>query len=697
MPQLLLELLSEEIPARMQAQAAADLKRLVVDGLGKAQLSFGRAEAFVSPRRLALVVDGLPAGRAPVQIEKKGPRVGAPNEAIQGFLRSSGLSSLDEAVVKTTEKGDFYFSVTTQPGEPTGKLLPPVLAAAIAALPWPKSMRWGESKFRWVRPLHNILAVLDGKPVDFSIDNVPQAGSALHANNRTFGHRFLAPQWFEVTDFAGYQETLLAARVIVDQGQRRARIAAEAERLAAAEGLTVRPDPGLLDEVTGLVEWPVMMIGSIDAAFMEVPPEVLITAMRAHQKYFALLDGDGRLAPRFIIAANTPGKDGGAAIVGGNERVLRARLSDAKFFWDQDRSQSLESRIGRLSERVFHAKLGSDFQRIERMARLAKSLAPYCGADAGLAERAARLAKADLTTGMVGEFPELQGIMGRYYALHDGEQPAVADAIADHYAPQGPSDRCPREPVSMAVALADKLDTLVGFFAIGEKPTGSGDPYALRRAALGIIRIIIENGLRLPLRPAMELALALHGRNLSADQRTELIDELLEFFADRLKVHLREQGVRHDLIAAVFRTGGEDDLVRLLARVDALRDFLNTDDGANLLTAYRRASNIVRIEENKDGTSYQGETQPTLLAAEEETELYRALGQARTQISEAVNAERFGEAMTVLAGLRAPVDAFFEKVTVNCADGKLRVNRLRLLSQVRSALGGLADFSHIEG
>jgi glycyl-tRNA synthetase beta chain len=457
--------------------------------------------------------------------------------------------------------------------------------------------------------------------------------------------------------------------------------------------------------VVGLVEWPVPMIGRIDAAFMDVPQEVLITAMRAHQKYFSLLNADGRLAPRFVVVANTPGKEGGKDIVAGNERVLRARLADAKFFWDQDRKQRLEDRVKGLGERVFHAKLGSDLERVGRVALLTRELAAHVQADADLAERAARLCKADLTTEMVGEFPELQGVMGRYYGLNDGEPAEVADAIAEHYSPLGPGDRCPSAPVSVAVALADKIDSLVGFFAIDEKPTGSKDPFALRRAALGVIRLIVENRLRLPLLDVFDAAAKFYSmpsdgellRPGWSEPHERISWDLLDFFADRLKAHLRVEGVRHDLITAVFARGGEDDLVRLLTRVDALKDFLETDDGANLLTAYRRASNIVRIEEKKDTTSYEGEADERLLSQAEETELYNTLDKAKRGIAEALAGERFGDAMACLAKLRPPVDAFFDNVTVNCEDARLRVNRLRLLAQIRSALGGVADFSHIEG
>jgi glycyl-tRNA synthetase beta chain len=720
-PELLLELLSEEIPARMQARAAEDFKRLVCERLEKAQLTFERAEAFVTPRRLALVVDGLPERQPDAIEERRGPRVGAPFKAIEGFASALGVPSSAPQIMRlvpdqpaltlpvagdtanitvgvsarSTDRGDFYFGDVRLAGRSTCEVVGEVLAQVQLSFPWPKSMRWGDSGLRWVRPLHNVLALFNGAPVPYFL---PFGGDdALKANARTCGHRFLAPDWFEVRDFADYREKLRAAKVIVDQAERRRLILEQAHKLATAEGLRLREDEALLDEVTGLVEWPVVMLGRIDPAFMDVPAEVLITAMRAHQKYFSLLDADGRLAPRFVHVANTEGVDGGAAIVAGNERVLRARLSDAKFFWNEDRKRSLDSRIPKLAERVFHAKLGSDLQRSERLAVLARTLAPFCRADPDLAERAARLCKADLTTAMVGEFPELQGVMGRYYALHDGEPAEVADAIAEHYAPQGPSDRCPNSTVGVAVALADKLDSLAGFFAIGEQPTGTKDPFALRRAALGALRIVMENRLRLNFRPMFERALAAYPVEVTGCRSAVVSDDLLAFFADRLKVHLREQGVRHDLIAAVFAGGAEDDIVRLLARVEALRDFLDTDDGANLLVAYRRASNIVRIEEHKDNTIYDGKADERLFEEQQETELYRSLAAARASIARALSSERFGEAMAALAGLRAPVDAFFDDVTVNCANSHLRVNRLRLLSQIRSALGGVADFSQIEG
>lgn len=737
MPELLLELLSEEIPARMQARAAEDLKRLVCEGLTKAQLSFDRAEAFVTPRRLALVVDGLPERQPEVREELKGPRLSSSENAYRGFAGRAHVPDADITKLMNLTLGQKLNIPTTNapgginnvsfsaansggqvvllaeyivPGRDTQEILYKLITEVFLNFQWPKSMRWGGSSIRWVRPLHNILAVFNGTPIPFSL---PLDGNnALEANARTCGHRFLAPAEFAVSNFADYRDRLRAAKVLLDPAERRALIAERAAALAAAEELRVREDAGLLDEVTGLVEWPVPMLGSIDPRFMDVPPEVLITAMRAHQKYFSLLDADGKLAPRFVLVANTEATDGGAAIIAGNERVLRARLSDAKFFWDEDRKRTLERRVPRLAERVFHARLGSDLLRTERLETLARALAPFCNADPDLADRAAWLCKADLMSAMVGEFPELQGIMGRYYALHDGEPAEVAGAIADHYSPQGPSDRCPAAPVSVAVALADKIDTLAGFFAINEKPTGSRDPFALRRAALGVIRIIIENELRLPLLAVLDQAAGRAGNDAArtagdasamamTNGHNAVSWVVLEFIADRLKVHLREQGVRHDLIAAVFAAGteegAEDDIVRLLARVDALRAFLDTDDGANLLVAYRRASNIVRIEENNDNKSYKGEVEEALFAETQEIELHRALSAARAGIGRALQGERFGEAMAILSALRAPVDAFFEHVKVNCTDADLRANRLNLLSQIRSALGGVADFSQIEG
>ncbi|MHA1108324.1 MAG: glycine--tRNA ligase subunit beta, partial [Alphaproteobacteria bacterium] len=592
MAELLLELFSEEIPARMQARAADDLKRLVTDRLTAAGLKSETAAAHGGPRRITLMVDGLPDTQPDVTEEKRGPRTDAPEKAIQGFLKGNGLT-LEQCEKREIGKGEFWFAVIERKGEATIDLLPSLLAEAIAALPWPKSMRWWSGSLRWVRPLQRVLCVLDGDVVGLEMpDGVP-------VGNKTSGHRFHGPDEFDVAYFKDYSENLHRNRVMVDAADRRHVIEQAAAALAEKEGLKVRHDPLLLAEVAGLVEWPVTLIGAIDEQFMDLPDEVLTTSMRSHQKYFALLDEDGNLAPRFVVVANVETADGGSRIVAGNERVLRARLSDAKFFWDQDRRQTLESRVPALGEITFHAKLGTLADKVARMEALAAELAPSIpGCDRDQARSGANLCKADLTTGMVGEFPELQGIMGRYYALAEGEKAEVAGAIADHYSPAGPNDDCPTAPVSVAVALADKIDTLAGFWAIDEKPTGSRDPYALRRAALGVIRLVLENGLRLKLREVFNGAFDLYddAGGTEGSGREQAIADLMDFFADRLKVHLRETGVRHDLISAVFALGGEDDLVRIVARVEALGEFLESDDGANLLTAYRRASNIVRIE-----------------------------------------------------------------------------------------------------
>ena len=687
MPELLLEVLSEEIPARMQARAAQDLKRLVCDGLKKAGLAFDTAEAFVTPRRLALVVDGLPDKQPDVTEERKGPRVDAPEKAVQGFLGSVGLT-MDQVEKRETEKGNFYFAVIERKGAATADVLPELFNDVFSGFSWPKSMRWGANAQRWVRPLQGILCVFGGEVVGISFGD-------QHASNMTLGHRFLAPAPFKVNDFADYKAKLAEAKVVLDPAERRATILAEAEKLARTAKLTLKPDAGLLDENAGLVEWPVVLMGRIDAAFMDLPAEVLTTSMRHHQKYFALLDEDGNLAPRFIFVANTETRDKGKAIVAGNERVLRARLADAQFFWDQDRKRTLESRVPDLAGRIFHARLGSMAGKAERIAGLARGLAGYAGTEPALAGRAARLCKADLSTAMVGEFPELQGTMGRYYALNDGEKADVADAIAGHYAPVGPNDACPTAPVSVAVALADKIDSLVGFFAIDERPTGSKDPFALRRSALGVIRLIIENGLRLPLAEIFREANRLYADSgLPGHLEPQ---ELLDFFADRLKVHLKEKGVRHDLISAVFAVDGEDDLVRLLARVEALGAFLKSDDGENLLVAYKRAANIVRIEEKRDGKTYANEFKPDLLVADEERNLAAYLDDATSGAREALAQEDFTGAMASIARLRRPVDDFFDHVTVNCEEAKLRENRLRLLSRIDATLDHVADFSRIEG
>ncbi|GAA0596298.1 glycine--tRNA ligase subunit beta [Caenispirillum bisanense] len=691
MTEFLLEVFSEEIPARMQAKAAEDLKTLIVTGLEKQGITPERPRAFVTPRRLVVVMEGLPLSQPDVKEERKGPKVDAPAAAVDGFLRSTGLT-LDQCEQRDTPKGKVWFAVVERPGSETVEVLKDVVEQALADLPWPKSMRWGTNPTRWVRPLHRIVALLNGREVD-----VDYAG--VRAGAETVGHRFLAPEPFTVGDFDGYREKLRAAYVMLDPAERARVILTEAQRLCEAEGLMLKEDEGLLREVTGLVEWPVVLMGRIDEQFMGVPQEVLTTSMRSHQKYFSVLNPDGSLAPRFVVVANMVAEDGGQAIVAGNERVLRARLSDAKFFWDQDRKARLESRVDKLKERVFHAQLGTDWDKVSRIRRLAGEIAAHMGADAAQVDRAAHLAKADLSTGMVGEFPELQGIMGRYYALGDGEPQAVADAVAEHYSPLGPNDRCPTAPVSVAVALADKIDTLAGFFGIEEKPTGSKDPFALRRAALGVIRLILENRLRLPLRTIFAHATEpfVEAKHVAGAREAAVPAELLDFFADRLKVHLREAGVRHDLVTAVFALGGEDDLVRLLARVDALSAFVGSEDGANLLVAYRRAANILRIEEKKDGVAYRGAVDSGALVLPQEQALAAALDAAEPAARSALAAEDFAGAMAALAGLRAPVDAFFDDVTVNAEDAGLRRNRLHLLGRIVAVMGEVADFSKIEG
>ncbi len=687
MAELLLELLSEEIPARMQARAMGDLERIVSEKLKAAQLPFDHLQAYATPRRLALVVEGLPKAQADVVEERKGPRVDAPQTAIDGFLADTGLS-LDTCERRTTEKGEFYFAKVERKGQPTGKLLSSLLPEVFAQFPWPKAMRWGTGKLRWVRPLHGVLCLFDGKVV-------PVSFGAIEASNQTLGHRFLAPKPFKVKNFDDYRERLRGAYVMLDKEERRDAISADATLAARNEGLRLSEAGGLLDEVAGLVEWPVVLLGDIDPKFMELPPEVLTTAMRTHQKYFSLVDKDDGLAPRFIVVSNMQTSDGGKEIVAGNERVLRARLADAQFFWDQDRRMKLVDWFPGLHEMIFHAGLGSLAERAFRLQELGDHLGPQMGAKVKLARRAGQLAKCDLLSGMVHEFPELQGVMGRYYALNDGEPPEVADAIAEHYAPQSPNDVCPTGPVSVALALADKIDQLVGFFAIKEKPTGSKDPFALRRAALGVIRLILENNLRLPLRPVFHVAIQLQSDLVDADER--IANELLDFFADRLKVHLKEKGVRHDHISAVFALTAEDDLVRLLERVDALRDFLDSEDGANLLVAYRRARNIVHIEEKNDATTYDGAVTEAALREAEEQTLQTRLKEVQTLADAALKNEEFTVAMSALARLRVPVDAFFDHVTVNADDKDLRANRLHLLADVRRTLEAVADFSKIEG
>jgi len=705
MPELLLELFSEEIPARMQRAAAEDLKTLLLKRLADAGIAAEDAASYVTPRRLTVHATGVPAHQPDRREERKGPRVGAPDQAVNGFLKGAGLISLDQAEQRDTGKGVFWFAISEVKGRPSADLLPALLVDSVLALGWPKSMRWRDTRLSWVRPLRSMIGLFDGSRLGGGLQlGAHRAGGAqggyeaageenfVGFGTRTRGHRFLAPDEIEVQQFADYRDQLAKAFVEIDPAKRRHEIRRQADALAAAHQLSLIDDPALLDEVTGLVEWPVALIGRIDDGFMALPPEVLTTSMRAHQKYFALRRPDGALAPRFIVVSNMVTADGGAAIVAGNERVLRARLSDAKFFWDQDRKTPLESFARKLDQRVFHAKLGTVADKVERIALLAGDLADRLQTDRRQAMDAARLAKADLSSGMVGEFPELQGVMGRYYALAEGKPASVADAIAQHYTPAGPDDACPSAPVSVAVAIADKLDTLTGFFSIDERPTGSKDPFALRRAALGILRIIAENRLRLPMRPLFERALELYGK----PRDRAVVDELLGFLADRLKVYLRGAQVRHDLIEAVFRLR-EDDFVRLRLRVDALAGFVGSATGQGLLVAFRRAVNILKIEEKNDGKSYNGPAAPDLMRQTEETALKRALDTVRPAVMQAITADDFVGAMTRLGELRAPVDAFFESVTVNCPETDLRQNRLRLLSDIRDTFLEVADFSAIEG
>lgn len=773
MPDLLLELFSEEIPARMQVGAARDLERLMVGALTDRGYLFEGAKAFAGPRRLTLAIAGLPAKQKDVREELKGPKTDAPQAALDGFLKKTGLTR-DQLRIEKTPKGDVYIAVIERAGRDTPHVLAEIIPEVMAKLPWPKSMRWKPgSPVRWVRPLHSILCTFDGELVPFSFAGI---SSGLH----TRGHRFLSEGKIEAKRFDDYAQKLKAAHVVLEAEERSAIIFEGVKQAAFVHGLEMIPDEGLLAEVSGLAEWPVVYVGTIQDEFMDVPAEILQTSMRTHQKYFSLREpGTGRMANRFALVANMIARDGGKEIVAGNERVLRARLSDAKFFWDEDRKHTLGSRVEKLKGIVFHAKLGTQFERVERIEKLAGEIAHLVGADVEMARRAAHLCKADLTSGVVGEFPELQGVMGRYYALHDEENADVADAIRDHYKPVGPSDAVPADKVAIAVALADKLNQLVGFFFVGERPTGSGDPFALRRAALGIIRIITENKLRISLRPLCELAAKatrLHvlyecitsgplgayklkseageltvfeavrlaagdppvlggdeiaalndgyplaeslwlldaersdsggdywisdfkrQKNFGPDTQSFSFDtDLMTFLADRLKVALKERGIRHDLIDAVFSLGHEDDLVRLVARVEALQAFLKSDDGANLLAGYKRAANILKAEEKKDGKTFISEVTERSLSEPAERNLFAALAKAKSAIAPLLQKEDFAAAMQQMAALRVPVDAFFDGVKVNADDRQVRENRLNLLASLRATLHQVADFSRIEG
>ncbi len=693
MPELLLELFSEEIPARMQRRAAEDLRTLVTNALVDAGLLYEGAQAHATPRRLMLSIEGLAARAADIVDERRGPRVDASQVAIEGFLKSTGLQ-LADLTLQEDKRGRFYIAALKKPGRPATEIIAEIVPDIVRNFPWPKSMRWGSGSLRWVRPLQTILCTFDGEVVPLEVDGIA-------SGNETRGHRFLSRGMITARRFEDYAQKLHDAKVMVRSLERAEAIRNEARNLAFAQGLELIEDEGLLEETAGLVEWPVVLIGAFDERFLAMPLEVIVTSLRTHQKCFALCDTrTGALANRYIVVSNMVAKDGGKEIIRGNDKVIAARLADAKFFWDHDRRTPLEQLLPKLDHITFHARLGSQGERVQRIEALAGENAKTIGADVHEARLAARLCKADLVTGMVGEFPELQGLMGRYYALEQGIRPEVADAIGDHYRPLGPSDSIPVSKLSRAVALADKLDTLVGFWAIDEKPTGSKDPYALRRAALGAIRIILEGELRLHLR----LVLEKHAARIMgafdpslAHDVAPLVVDLISFFADRLKVYLREKGARHDLIDAVFSLGGQDDLLMIVKRVEALSKFLDSDDGKNLLVGVKRATNILKIEEKKDGRSYDTNVERHRLIKAEELALNSAITVTTGQAHAAIEHEDFEGAMAAIARLRAPVDHFFDKVTVNDRDPGFRENRLKLLNRIRAATLEVADFSKIEG
>ncbi len=735
MPQLLLELFSEEIPARMQAGAARDLERMASERLKAAGLTWNILNTYVGPRRLALVVEGLPLATPDRAEEIKGPRANAPEQALDGFLRKTGLTR-----EQLTERDGALFAVIDQKGVPTATVIAEMVDQIVRTFPWPKSMRWGTGTLRWVRPLKRIVCVFDHAVVPFSIDGIV-------SDDVTEGHRFMGSgQPFRVIDADAWRGGLANEYVRVDSGERAFVLEEAALDLCKAAGLELVRDEGLLDEVAGLAEWPTPILGDMDPQFLDLPPEVVRLSMKVHQKYFAVRDpATGNLAPNFVVVANVEASDGGRALAAGNSRVLSARLNDARFFWDEDRKVGFDAWLKKLEGVTFHARLGTMAERVERIAALAREIAPLVGADPDQAEKAARLAKGDLASGMVGEFPELQGIMGGYYARSDHGD-AIADAIRDHYKPQGPNDTVPTAPLTVAVALADKLDTLVGFFAIDEKPTGSKDPFALRRAALGVIRLVLENEVRFSAQeiagyalypllmvfapsgltkeqeqvlreladryPKSSMAMAIW--ELIASYEENVADQLSDpesrvttaglqtladvatFFADRLKVLLRDQGKRHDLVDAVFELS-DDDLVRIVRRVEALDAFLATDDGANLLAGYKRASNILKAEEKKGPLPVGAVATDLPNQPEAETALAAAVERARSAVDQALATEDFAAAMTALAGLRAPVDAFFTDVMVNSEGPAERENRLKLLGQVREVMGRVADFGQVAG
>ncbi|MGR3633629.1 MAG: glycine--tRNA ligase subunit beta [Limimaricola soesokkakensis] len=717
MPDLLIELFSEEIPARMQARAAEDLKRMVTEGLVEAGLTYASAGAFHTPRRLALSVEGLSEASRDTVEERKGPRTDAPEKALEGFLRSTGLTK-DQLEIRDEKKGQVYFAKITHKGRQAEEIVAEVLEGAIRNFPWPKSMRWGAGDLRWVRPLHSILCLLSDEQ---GARVVPMEIDGIAAGDVTRGHRFMGPDEFTVSSFEDYEAKLKRGCVLLRAEERAETIWSEASSQAFAQGLELVEDRGLLDEVAGLVEWPVVLMGEIGDEFLDLPPEVLQTSMKEHQKFFSVRDPKSGKITRFVTVANIETRDHGATILAGNGKVLAARLSDAKFFWENDlrvvKEGGLEAMGEGLSNVTFHNRLGSQSDRVARIAALARQIAPHVSADADDAERAAKVAKADLRSEMVGEFPELQGLMGRYYAEAQGLSPAIAAAAQEHYQPLGPSDAVPSAPVSVAVALADKLDTLAGFWWIDEKPTGSKDPFALRRAALGVIRLVTANGLRLDLIEILEAqikrlkeqanmgALA-EGRSsgigavltdLNGRQTIRPVPELLDFFHDRLKVHLRAEGIPHDVIDACIAMPGNDDLTLLVARAEALAGFLKTEDGENLTQGFKRANNILTQAEAKDGVEYSFGADAKFAEASEEKALFAALDGAQPKIDAAMASEDFASAMAAMASLRAPIDAFFEAVQVNTENQVLRRNRLNLLSRIRTTCGSVADLSKIEG
>ena len=691
MPDLLIELFSEEIPARMQGKARDDLKKMVTDGLVEAGLTYAGAHALSTPRRLTLAVEGLTAESRAVREERKGPSTTAPEQAVQGFLRSTGLT-MDQLEVRDDKKGQVYFAVIEKPGRKAAEIVAEVLETTIRAFPWPKSMRWGAGSLRWVRPLHSILCLLTDEN---GAEVVPLTIDGIAAGNSTRGHRFLAPDSFAVSSFDDYAAKLKRAFVMLDPAERADQIWNDATNAAFAAGLEVVEDKGLLTEVAGLVEWPVVLMGQIGETFLGLPPEVLQTSMKEHQKFFSCRNPKTGRIEGFITVANTETADHGATILKGNQKVLSARLSDAKFFWENDlrtvEQDGMEGMAAGLASVTFHNKLGSQADRIARIEALAREIAPLVGAKPDLAAEAARVAKADLQSAMVGEFPELQGTMGVYYAKAAGLPDAVANACKAHYQPLGPSDDVPTEPVSVAVALADKIDTLTGFWAIDEKPTGSKDPFALRRAALGVIRLVLGNSLRINLSNIREGIVSVWDDD-AGHQPT-----LLAFFHDRLKVHLRDQGIRHDVIDACLAMPGNDDLTLLVKRAEALAAFLKTDDGENLLQGFKRANNILTQAEEKDGVEYSYGADPKFAEDETERTLFAALDTAEAAIAPAMQAEDFAQAMTAMAALRAPIDAFFEAVQVNSDNEIVRRNRLNPLSRIRQICLSVADLTKLEG